>query len=68
MGDLGTRAGRNGSPFAASDSLTATGQLVPSDRLAEFLDFVRTDDGVDVYRDRRTGQIVYVGRTRQEEW
>jgi hypothetical protein len=44
-------------------SLTATFQFVESGRVPEFLDFVRHENGVAVYRDLRTGKDVYIGRT-----
>jgi hypothetical protein len=44
-------------------SLEADG-LVPEGVLPGFLDYLRTEDGVEVHRDRRTGQEVHVGRTK----
>ena len=44
-------------------SLTATLHLIPAGWVPEFVDFVRRDGGVDVYRDLRTGKLLYVGRT-----
>jgi hypothetical protein len=44
-------------------SLTARHRFVETDRLNEQLEFVRTENGVDVYRDRVTGQEFYVGRS-----
>jgi hypothetical protein len=44
-------------------SLTARHRFVPTDQMNDQLEFVRRENGIDVYRDRRTGQELYVGRT-----
>lgn len=44
-------------------SLTARHRFVPTEQLNDQLEFVRRENGVDVYRDRTTGQEFYVGRT-----
>ena len=48
--------------WSYEDSLSAHHSFVEPDALADAMDFVRADDKVDVYRDKRTGKLVYVGR------
>lgn len=45
-------------------SLTARHRFVATERMAEEMEFVRSENGVDVYRDRATGQEYYVGRSK----
>lgn len=47
-------------------SLSSQFRFVPEGWAREFLQFLRNENGVDVYRDLRTGQEVYVGRTSPE--
>lgn len=44
-------------------SLTARHRFILTDQIDDELEFVRRENNVDVYRDRRTGQELYVGRT-----
>ena len=37
--------------------------FVESGRVWDYLDFVRSEDGIQVYRDIRSGELVYIGRT-----
>jgi hypothetical protein len=46
------------------NSLTARHRFVETERLSEEMEFVRSENGVDVYRDRVTGQEFYVGRNK----
>lgn len=46
------------------ESLSAKFRYVGDDEIDDQLDFVRHEDGRDVYRDRATGREVYVGRFR----
>jgi hypothetical protein len=43
-------------------SLSQRHIAVDAARASEFLDFVRHEGGIDVYRDLRTGREIYVGR------
>ncbi len=43
------------------DSLSARHGFVPNEAVAEEMEFVRHESGLDVFRDRRTGKQVYVG-------
>jgi hypothetical protein len=44
-------------------SLSSQFLFVGSGWVPEFMDFIRHENGLDVYRDLRTGKDVYVGRT-----
>jgi hypothetical protein len=44
-------------------SLFTTGEFHPGVEPDENYEFLRTQDGLDVYRDRRDGREVFVGRT-----
>jgi hypothetical protein len=44
-------------------SLSQKFTFVENGRVSEYLDFVRSEDGVKVYRDIRSGELVYIGRT-----
>lgn len=45
------------------DSLSARHLFVDNRWVPEFMDFLRHESGLDVYRDLRTGKEVFVGRT-----
>ena len=45
-----------------AQSLSKSHQFVPSGQLDESMRFVRSDIGVDVYEDRKTGKAAFVGR------
>ena len=45
------------------NSLSRTAIFQPDDAPNEHLEFLRSENNVDVYRDRRNGREVYVGRT-----
>ena len=45
------------------DSLSANFKFVDNDEFDEKLEFMRSDDGVDVYRDRETGREFFVGNS-----
>ena len=47
-------------------SLSQTFGFVPSGAEDKSLDIIETKDGMDVYRNRLTGRLVYVGRTDGE--
>jgi hypothetical protein len=54
------------SGWTYSNSLSARFRFVPNGELDQQLEFVRRDqNGVDVYRDRRTGQLLYLGHPQQ---
>jgi len=44
-------------------SLSAKFRFVETGCIPEFMDFLRHEDGLDVYHDLKTGKEVYVGRT-----
>jgi hypothetical protein len=44
-------------------SLSQKFTFVENGRVPEYLDFVRSEDGIQVYRDIRSGELVYIGRT-----
>lgn len=44
------------------DSLTSRFIFVETGWVPEFMDFLRHENGLDVYRDLRTGKELYVGR------
>jgi hypothetical protein len=44
------------------DSLSADIQFVANEEIDEKLNFLRHEDGMDVYRNLSTGQEVFVGR------
>jgi hypothetical protein len=46
-----------------TDSLSARFGSTETDSTAERLEFLRREEGADVYRDRETGEEVFVGRT-----
>lgn len=46
-----------------ADSLSARFHFVETGWVPEFMDFVRHENGFDVYRDLKTGKERYVGRT-----
>lgn len=43
-------------------SLTSDFTFIEADQFSKHMDFLRNENGVDVYRDRRTGKEVYEGR------
>jgi len=45
------------------DSLSAKFHFVETGWVPEFMDFLRHENGMDVYRDLKSGKEVYVGRT-----
>lgn len=45
------------------NSLSSRHEFVESNQVQDRLEFVRQENGVDVYRDLETGKEVYVGRT-----
>jgi len=45
------------------DSLSSGFLFVPDGWVPEFMDFLRHENGLEVYRDLRTGKEVHVGRT-----
>lgn len=45
-------------------SLSAKFHFVETGWIPEFMDFLRHENGTDVYRDLKTGKEVYVGRAR----
>ncbi|MEE4254532.1 MAG: hypothetical protein V2I50_10885, partial [Desulfuromusa sp.] len=47
-------------------SLSANYKFVESDQVAEEMEFIRHDNGVDVYRDRSSGKEKYVGRVTNQ--
>jgi len=61
--------GAEDEPLATPDGWTYEGSLsdefghIDSGATAERLVFLRREDGMDVYRDKKTGEEVYVGRT-----
>lgn len=46
-----------------NQSLSSNHEFVRNGWVSEFMDFLRNENGIDVYRDLRTGKEVYVGRT-----
>lgn len=46
------------------ESLSSQFLFVPDGWVPEFMDFLRRENGLDVYRDLRTGKEVFVGRAR----
>jgi hypothetical protein len=44
-------------------SLSAKHRFVEAEELSKSLQFVRSETGVDVYRDRETGRELYIGRS-----
>lgn len=44
-------------------SLSATHDFVPNDQIADTVQFLRHEHGVDVFLNRLAGKVVYVGRT-----
>lgn len=49
------------------DSLSSRFLFVESGRVTESIDFLRHENGLDVYRDLKTGKDVYVGRTNAQQ-
>ena len=45
------------------NSLSANFKHIETRWVSEFMDFLRHENGIDVYRDLETGKEVYVGRT-----
>jgi hypothetical protein len=45
-------------------SLSAKFHFVETGWIPEFMDFLRHENGLDVYRDLKTGKEVYLGRTK----
>lgn len=45
-------------------SMSQSAEFVASDQVDETVTFVRSEGGVDVYRDNRTGELRYIGRRR----
>lgn len=41
-------------------SMSEQARFVPTDKADELVEFLRTEDGVDVYRDRKTGELRYL--------
>ena len=58
FGELATPLG-----WEYENSLSADFKFVETGRASEFMDFLRHEDGVDVYRDLATGKEVFVART-----
>ena len=48
------------------NSLSSRFIFVESGWVPEFMDFIRHENGLDVYRDLKTGKEVYVGRTNAQ--
>ncbi len=48
------------------ESLSSQFTFVPTEEMPDRLIFVRSEGGVDVYRDRETGEEVYTGNTREQ--
>lgn len=46
-------------------SLAETFTFVESGRIPEFLDYLRTENGLDVYSDLRTGKEVFIPQQRK---
>jgi hypothetical protein len=46
-------------------SLSQTGQFSPAEAISETLQFLRSEERVDVYKNSKTGQEVYIGRTAE---
>jgi hypothetical protein len=46
-------------------SISQETTYLPTKQIPEFMDFIRIEGGIEVYRDLRTGKEVYVGRTSQ---
>jgi hypothetical protein len=49
------------------DSLSANFKFTEAESVPDRLEFLRHEDGVDVYRDKETGEEVYTGRTFSDE-
>ena len=49
------------------NSLSAKYIFVETGWVPEFMDFLRHENGLDVYRDLETGKEVFVGRTSTEQ-
>jgi hypothetical protein len=49
--------------WAYDGSISSQLIFVESGWVPEFMDFLRTENGLDVYRDLQTGKTLYVGRT-----
>jgi len=45
-------------------SMSEKSEFVPTEKADELVEFVRTEGGIDVYRDKATGELRYVGRRR----
>jgi hypothetical protein len=45
-------------------SLSASHGFVPNESIKKDLEYLRTENGIDVYLDKTSGREVYVGRTR----
>jgi hypothetical protein len=56
-GEMATQEG-----WSFEESLCTTGNFRADDEPADHLKFLRTEDGLNVYLDERTGKEVYVGR------
>ncbi|MBI1372924.1 MAG: hypothetical protein GC159_09210 [Phycisphaera sp.] len=52
--------------WAFERSLSNSFRFIPLSEASDYLEFVRHENGVDVYRDRRTGELVYAGRTQDQ--
>ncbi len=44
-------------------SLSDSGRFAANEDVDKYLEYLRTENGVDVYRDKTTGKQVYIGRT-----
>lgn len=44
-------------------SLSAADNFVPNDQVADTVEFLRHENGLDVFLNRLTGKVVYLGRT-----
>ncbi|WP_428937865.1 hypothetical protein [Fontivita pretiosa] len=61
----GSKVKRAAIPFGwkFEESLSCWHQFTPSGWGREFLQFLRHEDGIDIYRDLTTGKTLYIGRT-----
>lgn len=62
---IGSQASKLVTPdgWTYEGSLSAKFTFIETGWTPEFMDFLRHENGLDVYRDLRTGKEVYVGRT-----
>lgn len=52
--------------WAYAGSLTQSACVIRSGHVPEFMDFLRQEDGVDVFLDLQTGNEVFLGRTERD--